>query len=206
LKSSKSALRVASELVVIVVGILLALTADSWWESRADARLEREYLVAFRQDVQQTIAENRRVIGTQEEERHKMLQIAQAISTGASLPDTLRRIFPTVTLPAESMDSYRDLVASGGSTLISNQEIRRAMSKLLERVEYNDRAEAWALDLITSMRTIILSTEPGSMTRERLAEIWSVYTDAGDRLLDGKRRLGAVADLALVVLNKELGG
>jgi hypothetical protein len=53
LKSPYASFRLLSELAVIVVGILLALAADSWWEERQERALELEYLEAFREDVRQ---------------------------------------------------------------------------------------------------------------------------------------------------------
>ena len=78
------------------------------------------------------------------------------------------------------------------------------MANLLQRVEYNDRAEDWALALATSTRLLILSAAPGSMDREHLAELWQVYIDLGERLLDGKRRLNDSAEEALLALEKAL--
>ena len=70
--------RLFAERVVIVAGILIALSAESWWEDHQDGQRETEYLEAFHGDLEATLA-------------------------------------------------VRDLVASGGTTLISNLEVRSAM-------------------------------------------------------------------------------
>ena len=135
------------------------------------------------------------------QEHETILSISEMISAGTELPTDFRTTFPSVFLPAESMDTYRDLVASGGTTLLSSDEVREAMANLLQRIEYNDRAERWALDVATSARMIVLSSEPGSMSREQLSDIWTVYVDVGERLLDGKNRLDESANAALVALD-----
>ena len=162
---------------------------------------EHAYLFSLRADVIGTIRDNRRVIAMQLQEHETILSISEMISAGTELPTDFRTTFPSMFLPAESMDTYRDLVASGGTTLLSSDEVREAMANLLQRIEYNDRAERWALDVATSARMIVLSSEPGSMSREQLSDIWTVYVDVGERLLDGKNRLDESANAALVALD-----
>ena len=205
MSTEKKWFRVVVEACVIVISILLAFGIDAWWDERKDLHRERAYLVILRDDVVRTIGENNRVIDEQSEEQARILNIAENIRAGADLPANIRTTFPTVTLPAESMDAYRDLVASGGTTLIASPDVRSAMANLLHRVEYNDRAENWALELATSTRLLILSSAPGSMNREHLAELWQVYVDLGERLLDGKNRLNDAAQDALLALDKALG-
>lgn len=196
---------IVAEACVIVISILLAFGIDAWWDERKENHREHAYLISLRADVIGTIRDNERVIADQNREHEQMLGIAEMISTGAELPTGLRTIFPTVVLPAESMDTYRDLVASGGTTLLSSEEVRGAMANLLQRIEYNDRAERWALDVATSARMIVLGSEPGSMSREQLGDIWAVYVDVGERLLDGKGRLDTSAKMALAALDRAIG-
>ena len=191
------------ELVVIISGILIALAADSWWQGRQDARLERQYLEAFKLDVEQTAQEIARVSREQSETQQDMMDIAADIADGEPLPDTILRVFPSVTILGESMDTYRDLVASGGTTRISSLAVRRSMSRLLRSVEYSHLAEAWALDVVTSLRAVIWAA-PRPVPRDRLADMWATYTDLGDRLVEGHARSAAAADSALAVLTAEL--
>lgn len=205
MSNDKNWSRIIVEACVIIVSILLAFGIDAWWDERKDSQRERAYLVSLRADVIGTIRDNERVIAEQLEEHERILGIAEMISMGAELPTGYRSTFPSVTLPAESMDTYRDLVASGGTTLLSSEEVRSVMANLLQRIEYNDRAERWALDSGMSARMIVLGSEPGSMSREQLSDIWAVYIDVGERLLDGKRRLDKSASTALEALNKAIG-
>ena len=201
----KTQVRIAGELAVIVAGILIALGADAAWQGRADRRLEREYLEAFRLDLRATIDANQVALSAQQNTQAWAQDWSDLITTGAPLPDTLLRVFPPISVLGESMDTYRDLVASGGTTRISSLEVRRAMSQTLSSVEYNQVAETWALDLITSMRASVW-TVARPVERERLAELWAIYLDAGGRVIDGKFRLAASADSALAVVGRELEG
>lgn len=192
--------------VVVVLSILLAFWIDASWNERQERELEHAYLTAMREDVLMTIEENERVRGVQS----KLVEDARAtealILTDSDLPDEIRTSFLLITLPAESMDTYRDLITSGNITIISNPEVRSAMAHLLQRIEYNDRAENWALNLQTSLRNTILGSEPDAMSRGRLAEIWHVYVDAGERVLEGKERLDPAAQAALAILDREIKG
>jgi len=201
----KNWLRFAAEACVIVVSILLAFGIDAWWDELKEGHREQAYLVSLRADVIETIHDNERVKARQLQEQERILSIAEMIRSGAELPADIRTTFPTVVLPAESMDAYRDLVASGGTTLLSSEEVRGAMANLLQRIEYNDRAERWALDVATSARMIVLSSEPGSMNRDHLSDIWVVYVDIGERLIEGKNRLDESAKNALAALDASIG-
>ena len=203
MKSRSTGPRVLGEIVTIVVGILIALAADAWWQGRIDSALERSYLEAFRVDLQETIDELRVATARQDSTQQRMLVLAAQIAGDEQLPDTLLRVFPPVTILRESMDTYRDLVASGGTTCIGSLEVRRVMSRVLQDVEYNQVAEDWSLDLVTSMRASLLLL-PRPVDRDRLQEIWAVYIDAGNRLLTIKGTLAVAADSAALVVEREL--
>jgi hypothetical protein len=195
--------RLLGELFVIVAGILIALAADAWWQGRIDKELEGTYLEAFKVDLEQTIQDSRTAAATQDTIHGAMLLLSTQIARGEPLPDTLLRIFPGIIIVQESMDTYRDLVASGGTTRISSLEVRRGMSRVLQAVEYNQLAEEWALDLVTSLRASLLVLRR-PVERERLSEIWAVYLDAGERLLFIKEQLAVAADSAYLVVEHEL--
>ena len=45
------------ELLVIVVGVLIALWADQWWSDREDNRTEQTYLASLNEDINATLKE-----------------------------------------------------------------------------------------------------------------------------------------------------
>lgn len=192
--------------VVVVFSILLAFWIDAAWNERQVRQLEHAYLLAMREDVLKTIEETDRI----RDRQFNLVEDARAtvdlITAGANLPEDIRTSFIPVVLPAESMDTYRDLVASGNTTIISNSEVRAAMAHLTQIIEYNDRAEKWALELVTSLRVIVLGSEPDAISRQRLAEIWTSYVDGGERVLDGKNRMRESALKALAALDQEIDG
>ena len=77
------------------------------------------------------------------------------------------------------------------------------MSQLLRRVEYRHLAEDWALALVTSVRSSNL-TASRPVSRDRLADTWSIYLDAGGRLIWGIEQLSVVGDTALAIVEAEI--
>ena len=130
-----------------------------------------------------------------------MLELATRMEEGAPLPDTIRRVFPAIYILGESMDSYRDLVASGGTTLIDDPEVRRAMARLMAQVEYGRVGEEWMLELVTTLRSGIFTQPTGPLSREYLRDVWAAYLDGLDRVIEGRHRMIAAADSTLVVLD-----
>ena len=46
-----------AELLIVIVGVLIALSVDSWWEERSDRIEEAEHLAALRMETEQNLAE-----------------------------------------------------------------------------------------------------------------------------------------------------
>jgi hypothetical protein len=136
-------LRLVGEFVVIVAGVLIALSADSWMESQADDRAEAAHLEALLDEFQQSVA----TLGAASE--YKGTQMA-----------ALRRLLSNEVqdLPADSLDRWiydgvyvtggyapvlsalRDLDASGERDLIANPAIRRGLALLNVRLEGAERS------------------------------------------------------------------
>ena len=136
-------LRLVGELFVIVVGVLIALTGDSWIESREDRRKEVDHLRALAQEFGESLSDLDRAKG------YKEKQIA----------DLERFITKDVRdLPRDSLDGWiydgvyvtggyipvlsalRDLESSGELGLIEDPAIRRGLALLRVRLEDASRS------------------------------------------------------------------
>lgn len=92
--------RVLGELVVIVVGVLIALAADSWWQERGDRGREVGYLRALRAELMET---QRRL--------EESLAIDSVYSLQASsLVEFLRGAGPS-SVPADSIRAWSQSLA-----------------------------------------------------------------------------------------------
>jgi len=135
--------RLLGEFVVILAGVLLALTADSWMDLRDDRRTETEHLAALVEEFDQS------VIALDAARQFKKKQIAD-----------LERLLSNDVgdLPADSIGGWiydgvyvtsgyvpvlsalRDLDSSGERDLIADPDIRRGLSLLSVRLESTARS------------------------------------------------------------------
>ncbi len=129
--------------------------------------------------------------------------LAADVAAGIVPRDTVLFYGPTVWILNESMDSYRDLMASGGTTRVRSLDVRRTMSRVQKRVDYIHTTEGWALDLHNSLRAGMLASST-PLSQDNLAQVWASYDEIDQALLEGHARLVAAVDSALSVLREEL--
>jgi hypothetical protein len=133
-----------SELVIVVAGVLIALTADGWLQRRADRGLERRYLddlvVDLRSDTAQlrtaiALAADRAVLG------HAVLRAmdGDTILTPPELVVALERQF-YFAFPAYSQTTMSDLLSTGNLRLIRDRGFKRQLSEYYQTIE---RLEQW---------------------------------------------------------------
>jgi hypothetical protein len=196
-------LRVLVEAVVVVGSILLAFGIDSAWEARQDRLLETEYLEALLLDVERTHADSKNRAHLQARQAEELLALMEEVAAGTQPADTVFHHYPYVFILGESMDTYRDLVASGGTTRIRSVEVRRIMSRVQTRVDYVHNTEAWALDLFNSLRSGLVASG-ASLTEAQQAVVWASYAEIDEAVLVGHERLAADLEEAMSILRDEL--
>ena len=164
------------ELVVVVVGVLIALAADSWWDARGDAQRAEAYLVALetdfsaaQADLDVAIAGYRRTA----EQTGAFLEYIQAPERPAGdAPDPFAgedvRFFP----PVGTIDA---LLTTGDIALLP-ESVRIVLIR--ERAEFVSRTDQMNrfIDLwVASTRDIFLPNEEarfqGSLKADDLSEI-----------------------------------
>jgi hypothetical protein len=142
-----------AEFVVIVVGILVALAGDAWWEGRVERREEREAIASLEDEFTASL----RDLGNGRE-RHE--EIAAAIRrllewTGPSpsLPDddavavTLNDAIGTYTTYNDRRGVLDGVIASGALRLIQNDSLRAMLAGWPAVVEDLTEDEVLAMEL-----------------------------------------------------------
>src|SRR5688500_5062946 len=81
----RSALR---EFILIVAGVLVALAANSWWESRQDLGRERAYLLQLRRDLQATLEMLDQAVITSDESLGRLKRMEHLIHSSGDAPPT----------------------------------------------------------------------------------------------------------------------
>mgnify|MGYP001819031635 CR=1 FL=1 len=133
----------ASEALLILVGILLALAADAWWEERSERLQEREYLEALASELDQMKAHVRSVLRDAEdvvESGRVLLEVTpdwqSAVSTD-SLSVLIAELSSEVAW-APPTTVYQDLVNTGAVVVIQSDEVRLGLNELMEVISWVD--------------------------------------------------------------------
>jgi hypothetical protein len=186
----KQLARVLAELVIVILGVMIALAADSWRQELQELQIESEYLGRLREDV----SEGLKVLG---DERKRFAQVTSAArtvikllesETGSDDDDLLVANFIAAAhtgFDREEMASdvtYSELVISGQLSLIKNHSLR-------ERVIAYYRGSQRLASGLNGVPTI--NDTVGSLTGYLPVEFstFGVELTAGDRarLLDAMR-------------------
>lgn len=193
--------RIVTEFMVIVVGVLAALAVDAWWSDREENRLEREYLAAFLEDVRVVRAEVDRLGARQSAEMDRVRVMVDSVRSGHSVAASISGAEnpPLIYLVRVGLDTYSDLQASGGTTIIEDPEVRRALATLAGQLEFHRRGERWVLDVGIQMRASALQSE-GPMDLDRQEWALRSFLLAMELLQDARSGVREAADAAEGIL------
>jgi len=144
-------LRAGAELVVIVVGILLALAFDGWAQQRADRELETEYLARLVQDL---VADSTELVGllghfTFRQEMTALLRgaLAHPSAYEGDLDALLGSVVVATLDPGEfspSTATLREMEGTGNLTLLRAPRLRGVLMRTAEIL--NERSASLAED------------------------------------------------------------
>lgn len=127
-------LRLATEFVVIVLGVLTALAADQWVSGRSDRTLEQEYVERLLDDVRADRRENsfiREVLADGDAASRQLLDLIEAERVGDTKAVSLNRLVLTAARrrrPDYARATYRELVNSGRVGLVRAADVRAALA------------------------------------------------------------------------------
>jgi hypothetical protein len=132
--------RAIGEMLVIVAGVLIALTADSWLQHRKDRTAEVEHLVALSAEFGESLDALRVAVERKESQIADLGRILNHRVADFS-PDSIEGwVFNGVYVTGSYvpvLSALRDLQSSGDMALLEDPEIRRGLATLnvnLERV------------------------------------------------------------------------
>jgi hypothetical protein len=148
-------IRGAAEVLIIATGIILAISAESWWQDRGDRLLESRHLAALHDDLVASLALIYEVEADQEAQLNYLSLLLRSDVTDAR-PEELRLwlddgVFDIWTYRPQ-LAALEDLESSGQMRLIRNAEIRRALAALRQKV---DRFDGVQDDMIASQQALI---------------------------------------------------
>jgi len=166
--------RVSAEVLVIVVGVLLALWAEAWRESREEHRLAHSYLQRLRADVhldRDRFARIRFLHEQYREAANELLRILNDESEADPIEAAYLLARAGYLAPDNTVTStYEDLVSSGRLFLIQDEVLRASIQSY-----YSDLARRLQSleDAPMGLRSIARRWLPGDFSREAQQCLWS---------------------------------
>lgn len=151
-------LGIAIEVIVVVLGVLIAFQIDQWGDQRKQAREERQFLTRLYGEYSRSIAELREA----DSQHHEVIAQVRAVVAAKSSPAVLAHFaqqeafgcgIARQPLTTFNDTEYQELVASGRINTISDPKLRSDVRELTA-----DQAAANALS--TFGRDLLFTTLP----------------------------------------------
>jgi len=131
----------AAEIAVVVVGVLIALALNAWWQARQAAAGEESYLALISRDLGQMLDDLEELRVYEEHQIQGGLEAYRAISAQdrsseqmAVVSDAMLRLTSRRTMSLTN-STYQDLISTGNLQLIRNRGLRDQVVAFHERVE-----------------------------------------------------------------------
>jgi hypothetical protein len=135
----RRASRLTAELVVIVVGVLIALAVDAGWESRQDRSRLAAYLSQIRSDLVATEAALQEAIATDSLARFGAGQLELGLNAHPTAPPDSLDVWLVMTTQASLFHprsgTVQALVRSADIRLVSDPELHQSLVEYLDAVE-----------------------------------------------------------------------
>jgi len=142
-----------AEFVVIVVGILVALAGDAWWDGRVERREEREAIASLEDEFTASLRDLENGRERHEEIAAAIRRLLEWTGPSPSLPDddavaaTLNGAIGTYTTYNDRRGVLDGVIASGALRLIQNDSLRAMLAGWPAVVEDLTEDEVLAMEL-----------------------------------------------------------
>lgn len=151
------------EILIVVIGIFLGLQVTDWNDSRKDRALEREYLTRIAADLDQSaeIFERMRSLATTRVEATNYLfsTIADPAAGQAQPCKFLDAAWHSfiANYPSPLRQTYDEMIASGGLSLVHSNEVKKALSTYYTRFDDGeDRTDDYQMVLRNYIKSVRL--------------------------------------------------
>lgn len=147
--------RALAEIAVVVVGVLIALAAESWWADRQEARIELEYLVQLEEDVGALVAEIEASVAEETRILEQLQEAAQELVQGD--PDLPFGAPFTTSVPNLRNGGLAQVDAMRGPRLARDPALRAQISNLATSVSTSDRLlSGFFEDVVDNLRVALV--------------------------------------------------
>jgi len=133
---------IATEIAIVVAGILIAFALDSWWDRRNDARREIPHLLALHADFQENLERLRRHIARGERTMEDSRSLLRLMRAGPLPPaDSVANLFGQIFNSAQfdpATGAYDAIVGAGDFALIRDDTLRHALTGFAASIRTRD--------------------------------------------------------------------
>jgi len=162
----------AGEVVLVVIGILIALQINNWNEQRKQSNLEQEYLIALKKEFENNVIEVNRVLDLNIELHKNALELATY--TGPEVPNITDQEFSQLYFGViKSEVQYRpgsgvltEIISSGNLNAFKKRELKNALAALdglILTIRFQENEE------LAYMRNELISFGHEHMSMRRMA-------------------------------------
>jgi len=139
-KFSKYLLYALGEILLVVIGILIALSINNWNENSKNERLETNYLIRISKDLDNDFLEFDDAIKLAQERNNRVLFLQEALENPELVQDSSDYFVQSIItagytyIPVISNHSFEELKSSGRLALIQNEGLRVLIAKYYDFV------------------------------------------------------------------------
>ena len=133
------------EIIVVILGILIAFQIDRWAEDRRDRQAEYDYLVRLKDDLQNEIQSMDTAIDQAESRIAAVLLLEEALTDPAvalERPSAVATAVETATwrsFPQINAFIYSELQNTGNLSLIQSDSLRRELANHYSSIRHHER-------------------------------------------------------------------
>lgn len=139
---SKYLVYAIGEIILVVIGILIALGVNNWNQAKKDHRLEKDYLLRIHRDLAQDTASFRGIISRNNELREEIKVLLVSLYNGVreleqvhDMSDTYDKVLDQTFSPNDN--TFKSMLSSGTLGLIRNIELKEEILHLYS--EYDQK-------------------------------------------------------------------
>ena len=149
------------EIVLVVIGILIALQINNWNENRKDRIKEKELEIALLSDFKETKTRLQETINNQQRDIDYSRQIIlsyesqQLMSLKDSLPRIIGSGFGAWWRSEPVTKTYQSMISTGNIDLLSNSELKQKLAEFHAELDSGFEDQVESMDLLDALNKLL---------------------------------------------------
>ena len=189
-KTSKYLKYAIGEIVLVVIGILIALQINNWNEDRKDRLKENELKMALLSDFQETKTRLKETIKNQQlvinSSRQLILkyEAKQLISIKDSLPNFIGSGFTSWWRAEPVTKTYQSMISTGNIELLSNNVLKQKLAEFHAELDNGFEDQEESMDLLDALNKQLASY--GFIMKSNFSREWIDLPSLNYTLIENK--------------------